>query len=183
MSQKLFLKLGASSSVPVSGWLPVSPISEKPFNGMERDTEDLRAQLKKLRRMVFCTRSEKLSHEVTHVKARLKQLKQESDRCNGREDAPQVPCQSRYRHPLPREHLSPERHRLESAEPCRLHEVEWQSASSPQGYQRGATGAGCQPPESNPHRQDVELTVAQLSNWVEACCRLIVRWRSRFTAR
>ncbi|RIE71838.1 hypothetical protein UL54_23035, partial [Shigella dysenteriae] len=66
--------------------------------------EHLRAQIEKLRRMLFGTRSEKLRREVEQAEALLKQREQDSDRYSGREDDPQVPRQlrqSRHRRPLP----------------------------------------------------------------------------------
>ncbi|KPQ45549.1 Transposase C of IS166 homeodomain protein, partial (plasmid) [Escherichia coli TW10598] len=77
--------------------------------------EHLRAQIEKLRRMLFGTRSEKLRREVELAEALLKQREQDSDRYSGREDDPQVPRQlrqSRHRRPLPA-HLPREIHRLE----------------------------------------------------------------------
>ena len=74
----------------------------------EREIEHLRAQIEKLRRMLFGTRSEKLRREVELAEALLKQREQDSDRYSGREDDPQVPasCDSRaivvrYRHTFP----------------------------------------------------------------------------------
>uniref|UniRef100_UPI001BC86277 transposase n=1 Tax=Escherichia coli TaxID=562 RepID=UPI001BC86277 len=70
----------------------------------EREIEHLRAQIEKLRRMLFGTRSEKLRREVELAEALLKQREQDSDRYSGREDDPQVPRQlrqSRHRRPLP----------------------------------------------------------------------------------
>ena len=80
----------------------------------EREIEYLRAQIEKLRRMLFGTRSEKLRREVEQAEALLKQREQDSDRYSGREDDPQVPRQlrqSRHRRPLPA-HLPREIHRL-----------------------------------------------------------------------
>ncbi|EMU8549385.1 transposase, partial [Escherichia coli] len=79
----------------------------------EREIEHLRAQIEKLRRMLFGTRSEKLRREVELAEALLKQREQDSDRYSGREDDPQVPRQlrqSRHRRPLPA-HLPREIHR------------------------------------------------------------------------
>ncbi|WP_174202196.1 IS66 family transposase zinc-finger binding domain-containing protein, partial [Klebsiella pneumoniae] len=75
--------------------------AEEKIENEEREIEHLRAQIEKLRRMLFGTRSEK-----------------QSDRYNGREDDPQVPRQlrqSRHRRPLPA-HLPREIHRLDPAE-------------------------------------------------------------------
>lgn len=46
----------------------------------EREIEHLRAQIEKLRRMLFGTRSEKLRREVELAEALLKQREQDSDR-------------------------------------------------------------------------------------------------------
>ncbi|MBA3144697.1 IS66 family transposase, partial [Salmonella enterica] len=59
----------------------------------EREIERLRAQLEKLRRMLFGTRSEKLRRQVEEAEALLKQQEHESDRYSGRETDPQVPRQ------------------------------------------------------------------------------------------
>ncbi|EBT4617076.1 IS66 family transposase, partial [Salmonella enterica] len=86
----------------------------------EREIERLRAQLEKLRRMLFGTRSEKLRRQVEEAEALLKQQENESDRKSGRETDPQVPRQlrqSRHRRPFP-EHLPREINRLEPAETC-----------------------------------------------------------------
>lgn len=94
--------------------------AEEKIENEEREIEHLRAQIEKLRRMLFGTRSEKLRRQVEKAEALLKQQEQQSDRYNGREDDPQVPRQlrqSRHRRPLP-EHLPREIHRLEPAETC-----------------------------------------------------------------
>ncbi|EEF9634121.1 IS66 family transposase [Salmonella enterica] len=86
----------------------------------EREIERLRAQLEKLRRMLFGTRSEKLRRQVEEAEALLKQQEHESDRYSGRETDPQVPRQlrqSRHRRPFP-EHLPREINRLEPVETC-----------------------------------------------------------------
>lgn len=86
----------------------------------EREIERLRAQLEKLRRMLFGTRSEKLRRQVEEAEALLKQQEHESDRFSGRETDPQVPRQlrqSRHRRPFP-EHLPREINRLEPVETC-----------------------------------------------------------------
>ena len=94
--------------------------AEEKIEEDERETEHLRAQIEKLRRMLFDTCSEKLRREVEQAEALLKQREQDSDRYSGREDDPQVPRQlrqSRHRRPLPA-HLPREIHRLESEESC-----------------------------------------------------------------
>ncbi|STW80941.1 transposase [Klebsiella michiganensis] len=92
--------------------------AEEKIENEEREIEHLRAQIEKLRRMLFGTRSEKLRRQVEEAEALLKQQEQQSDRYNGREDDPQVPRQlrqSRHRRPLPA-HLPREIHRLDPAE-------------------------------------------------------------------
>lgn len=94
--------------------------AEEKIEEDEREIEHLRAQIEKLRRMMFGTRSEKLRREVAQAEALLKQREQASDRYSGREDDPQVPRQlrqSRHRRPLP-EHLPREILRLEPEETC-----------------------------------------------------------------
>ena len=94
--------------------------AEEKIEEDEREIEHLRAQIEKLRRMLFGTRSEKLRREVEQAEALLKQREQESDRYSGREDDPLVPRQlrqSRHRRPLPA-HLPREIHRLEPEESC-----------------------------------------------------------------
>lgn len=94
--------------------------AEEKIEEEERETEHLRAQIEKLRRMLFGTRSEKLRREVEQAEALLNQRRQDSDRYSGWEDDPQVPRQlrqSRHRRPLPA-HLPREIHRLESEESC-----------------------------------------------------------------
>ncbi len=94
--------------------------AEEKIEEDEREIEHLRAQIEKLSRMLFGTRSEKLRREVELAEALLKQREQDSDRYSGREDDPQVPRQlrqSRHRRPLPA-HLPREIHRLEPEESC-----------------------------------------------------------------
>ena len=94
--------------------------AEEKIEEDEREIEHLRAQIEKLRRMLFGTRSEKLRREVELAEALLKQREQESDRYSGREDDPLVPRQlrqSRHRRPLPA-HLPREIYRLEPEESC-----------------------------------------------------------------
>ncbi|EPS5956745.1 IS66 family transposase [Escherichia coli] len=94
--------------------------AEEKIEEDEREIEHLRAQVEKLRRMLFGTRSEKLRREVEQAEALLKRREQNSDRYSGREDDPQVPRQlrqSRHRRPLPA-HLPREINRLEPEESC-----------------------------------------------------------------
>lgn len=202
--------------------------AEEKSENEEREIEHLRAQLEKLRRMLFGTRSEKLRKQVEETETRLKQREQESDRHSGRVDDPQVPRplrQSRHRRPLPG-HLPREINRLEPVETCcpecgsdmaylgevsaeqlelvacalkvirtvRVKKacvkcdriVEAPAPSRP--IDRGIAGPGllarvltskyC---EHTPlyrqteilARQGVDLSRALLSNWVDACCRLM----------
>jgi len=72
----------------------------------EREIERLRAQVEKLNRMLYGTRSEKLRRQVEQAQALLKQREQENDRHSGREDDPAVPRQlrqSRHCRPLPKQ--------------------------------------------------------------------------------
>lgn len=64
--------------------------AEEKIENEEREIEHLRAQLEKLRRMLFGTRSEKLRRQVEEAEALLKQQEQQSDRYNGRDNDPQV---------------------------------------------------------------------------------------------
>lgn len=92
--------------------------AEEKIENEEREIEHMRAQLEKLRRMLFGTRSEKLRQQVQEVEAQLKLHEQENDRYSGRENDPLVPRQlrqSRHRRPLP-EHLPREINRLEPVE-------------------------------------------------------------------
>ncbi len=83
--------------------------AEEKIEEDEREIEHLRAQIEKLRRMLFGTRSEKLRREVELAEALLKQREQDSDRYSGREDDPlrfPASCDSRaivvrYRHTFP----------------------------------------------------------------------------------
>lgn len=202
--------------------------AEEKIENEEREIEHLRAQLEKLRRMLFGARSEKLRQQVEETEALLQQQEQENDRHSGRDNDPQVPRQlrqSRHRRPLP-EHLPREIHRLEPAETCcpecgnamkYLSEVSAEQlelvtsalkvirtvrvkktcprcdciveAPAPsRPIDRGIAGPGllarvltakyC---EHTPlyrqteifARQGAELSRSLLSNWVDACCRLM----------
>ncbi len=125
--------------------------AEEKIEEDEREIEHLRAQIEKLRRMLFGTRSEKLRREVEQAEALLKQREQESDRYSGREDDPLVPRQlrqSRHRRPLPA-HL-PVKYTAWSLKKAiaRSVAVSWIIW----GSQRRTTGTGEQRPESDPHR-------------------------------
>ncbi|ENA1774699.1 IS66 family transposase [Yersinia ruckeri] len=202
--------------------------AEEKIENEEREIEHLRAQIEKLRRMLFGTRSEKLRRQVEETEALLKQQEQQSDRYNGRDNDPQVPRQlrqSRHRRPLP-EHLPREIHRLEPEEsscPECGNDMEYLSEVSAEQLElvssalkvirtvrvkKACTRCDCiveAPAPSRPidrgiagpgllarvltakycehlplyrqceifTRQGVDLSRALLSNWVDACCRLM----------
>lgn len=60
--------------------------AEEKIENEERETEHLRAQIEKLRRMLFGTRSAKLRRQVEDAEALLKQQEQQSARCNWRDN-------------------------------------------------------------------------------------------------
>ena len=94
-------------------------VEEKVEEG-EREFERLRAQLEKLRRMMFGISSEKFNREMAKAEAELRQSEEENDRYSGRENDPQVSRQlrqSRHRRPFPA-HLPREEKLLEPAETC-----------------------------------------------------------------
>lgn len=202
--------------------------AEEKIANEEREIDHLRAQIEKLRRMLFGTRSEKLRRQVEEAEALLKQQEQQSDRNNGWEDDPLVPRQlrqSRHRRPLP-ENLPREIHRLEPAETCCPecgNGMEYFSEVSAEQLElvssalkvirtirvkKACTRCDCiveAPAPSRPidrgiagpgllarvltakycehlplyrqteifARQCVDLRRALLSNWVDACCRLM----------
>jgi transposase len=70
----------------------------------EREIDHLQAQLDKLRRMNFGSRSEKVSRRIAQMEADLKALQKESDTLTGRVDDPAVQRplrQTRIRRPFP----------------------------------------------------------------------------------
>jgi transposase len=69
------------------------------LNEREREIDHLQAQLDKLRRMNFGSRSEKVSRRIAQMEADLKQLQKESDTLTGRVDDPAV--QRRCGRPVP----------------------------------------------------------------------------------
>lgn len=78
--------------------------AEEKFENEDGEIERQLAQIEKLRRMLFVTRSEKLHQQVEEAEALLKQQKQQSDRHKRRENDPQPPRQlrqSRHRRLLP----------------------------------------------------------------------------------
>ncbi len=86
----------------------------------EREIDHLQAQLDKLRRMNFGSRSEKVSRRIAQMEADLNRLQQESDALTGRVDDPAVQRplrQTRTRKPFP-ESLPRDEKRLFPAESC-----------------------------------------------------------------
>lgn len=86
----------------------------------EREVYYLQAQLDKLRRMNFGSRSEKVAKRITQTDARLTAMQKDSDARTGRVDDPPVPRplrQTRTRKPFP-ESLPRDENRLKSAESC-----------------------------------------------------------------
>jgi transposase len=69
------------------------------LNEREREIDHLQAQLDKLRRMNFGSRSEKVSRRIAQMEADLKQLQKESDTLTGRVDDPA--CSARCGRPVP----------------------------------------------------------------------------------
>ena len=97
----------------------IQALQEK-LNAREREIDLLQAQLDKLRRMNFGSRSEKVSRRIAQMEASLKALQQESDTLTGRVDDPAVQRplrQTRTRKPFP-ESLPRDEKRLLPAEPC-----------------------------------------------------------------
>lgn len=86
----------------------------------ERKIDHLKAQLDKLRRMNFGSRSEKVSRRIAQMEADLNRLQEESDTLTSRVDDPAVQSplrQTRTRKPFP-ESLPRDEKRLLPAEPC-----------------------------------------------------------------
>ena len=63
---------------------------QEKLNEREREIDHLQAQLDKLRRMNFGSRSEKVSRRIAQMEADLKALQKESDTLTGRVDDPAV---------------------------------------------------------------------------------------------
>ncbi|WP_210446569.1 IS66 family transposase [Pantoea ananatis] len=94
-------------------------LQEKPAD-REREIDKLQAQLDKLRRMNFGSRSEKISRRIAQMEADLNRLQKESDTLTGRVDDPEVQRplrQTRTRKPFP-ESLPRDEKRLLPTEPC-----------------------------------------------------------------
>ncbi len=90
------------------------------LNEREREIDHLQAQLDKLRRMNFGSRSEKVSRRIAQMEADLNQLQKESDTLTGRVDDPAVQRplrQTRTRKPFP-ESLPRDEKRLLPAASC-----------------------------------------------------------------
>ncbi|EIP6458813.1 IS66-like element ISEc22 family transposase, partial [Escherichia coli] len=90
------------------------------LNEREREIDHLQAQLDKLRRMNFGSRSEKVSRRIAQMEADLKALQKESDTLTGRVDDPTVQRplrQTRTRKPFP-ESLPRDEKRLLPAASC-----------------------------------------------------------------
>ncbi|EFO3954081.1 TPA: IS66-like element ISEc22 family transposase, partial [Escherichia coli] len=90
------------------------------LNEREREIDHLQAQLDKLRRMNFGSRSEKVSRRIAQMEADLKALQKESDTLTGRVDDPAVQRplrQTRTRKPFP-ESLPRDEKRLLPAASC-----------------------------------------------------------------
>ncbi len=67
----------------------IHALQEK-LSNREREIDHLQAQLDKLRRMNFGSRSEKVSRRIAQMEADLNLLQQESDTLTGRVDDPAV---------------------------------------------------------------------------------------------
>ena len=86
----------------------------------EREIDKLQAQLDKLRRMNFGSRSEKISRRIAQMEADLTRLQKESDTLTGRVDDPAVQRplrQTRTRKPFP-DSLPRDEKRLLPVESC-----------------------------------------------------------------
>ncbi|HHL4704334.1 TPA: IS66 family transposase [Escherichia coli] len=93
---------------------------QEKLNEREREIDHLQAQLDKLRRMNFGSRSEKVSRRIAQMEADLKALQKESDTLTGRVDDPAVQRplrQTRTRKPFP-ESLPRDEKRLLPAASC-----------------------------------------------------------------
>ncbi|QGY33167.1 IS66 family transposase, partial [Pantoea cypripedii] len=86
----------------------------------EREVDYLQAQLDKLRRINFGSRSEKVAKRIAQIEAQLTAMQKDSDERTGRVDDPPVPRplrQTRTRKPFP-ESLPREENRLKPTEVC-----------------------------------------------------------------
>lgn len=119
----------------------------------EREIDCLQAQLDKLRRMNFSSRSEKVSRRISQMEADLNRLQAESDTLTGRVDDPEVQRplrQTRTRNPFP-ESLPRDEKRLLPAEPCcpdcggawvKMPPNNWSCCAAPSGLS-DRTGEAC----------------------------------------
>ncbi|EPQ5852423.1 IS66 family transposase [Klebsiella pneumoniae] len=97
----------------------IHALQEK-LSNREREIDHLQAQLDKLRRINFGSRSEKVSRRIEQMEADLKALQKENDTLTGRVDDPAVQRplrQTRTRKPFP-ESLHRDEKRLLNAESC-----------------------------------------------------------------
>lgn len=95
-------------------------LAEEKATEHEQETEELRAQLDKLRRMLFGNRSEKLRQQKAALEDKLNALEHKDDEHGERENDPPLPLQLRQprkRRPFPA-HLPRGINRLEPAETC-----------------------------------------------------------------
>ena len=164
------------------------------LNEREREIDHLQAQLDKLRRMNFGSRSEKVSRRIAQMEADLKALQKESDTLTGRVDDPAVQRplrQTRTRKPFP-ESLPRNAFRVirtvREKHACTQCDAIVQAPAPSRPIERGIAGPGLlarvlisKYAEHTPlyrqseiyGRQGVELSRSLLSGWVDACCRLL----------
>ncbi|HCB2860388.1 IS66 family transposase [Klebsiella aerogenes] len=98
----------------------IHALQEK-LSNREREIDHLQAQLDKLRRMNFGSRSEKVSRRIAQMEADLNQLQKESDTLTGRVDDPAVQRplrQTRTRKPFPDSLPRDEKRLLPAASCC-----------------------------------------------------------------
>ena len=151
---------------------------QEKLNEREREIDHLQAQLDKLRRMNFGSRSEKVSRRIAQMEADLKALQKESDTLTGRVDDPAVQRplrQTRTRKPFPESLPRDEKRLLPAASCCP------ECGGSLAGPGLLARVLISKYAEHTPlyrqsemyGRQGVELSRSLLSGWVDACCRLL----------
>ena len=162
---------------------------QEKLSNREREIDHLQAQLDKLRRMNFGSRSEKVSRRIAQMEADLKALQKESDTLTGRVDDPAVQRplrQTRTRKPFPESLPRDEKRLLPAA--CTQCDAIVQAPAPSRPIERGIAGPGLlarvlisKYAEHTPlyrqsemyGRQGVELSRSLLSGWVDACCRLL----------